>query len=635
VSQKVQTIGRGKWAEVRPEIDRLIAAGEAESARRSLCEFWRREPQSAVAAFVATRFERLRANLGLIPCRVAVLRSFTVEPVVPLLRAAAFTSGLDLQIYVSDFNTYAQEILDEHSPLYTFAPHIAILAVQTRDLCPDVWCNYADLSPAQADTEAARVLEGFRTWIAALREHSECQLLIHNLELPAVPSQGVLDTQSEQSQGDAIQQINRGLRFLAREHTGVYVLDYDALVARYGRDNWHDERKWLTVRMPIASQYLIHLAQEWMRFLCPLNGKVIKALVVDLDNTLWGGVVGEDGAEGIQLGPEYPSVAYLQLQRTLLDLHQRGILLAICSKNNSQDAMEALKHPSMLLRRDHFSALRINWKSKVENLREIAAELNIGLDSVALLDDNPIEREQVRRELPDVVVIELPASPLEYARTLRDSPSLERLSVSVEDRQREAYYRAQRDRDSMQRQYSTREDFYRSLQQEIEIAPVSSATLKRTAQLINKTNQFNLTTRRHNEQELQKLLTSPEMHCFTMRVRDRFGDNGLVGVALTRQNSGAYMIENLLMSCRVIGRTIETALLAFLAEHARKCGASHLRGWYIPSKKNAPARDFYRSHDFTCVAEEEQGSLWSLDLTRSGPQCPPWIRLVTKNGSKG
>jgi len=634
VSSESQVIGSGK-ADVRSEIDRMIAAGEAESARRSLCELWRREPRSAVAAFVASRFEQLRAALGLLPCRVAILRSFTVEPVVSLLRAAAFTTGLDLQIYVSDFNTYAQEILDEHSPLYAFAANIAILAVQTRDLSPDLWRNYADLSPDKAHTEATRVVEGFRGWVAGLRKHSECQVVIHNLELPAVTSQGVLDAQLEQSQWDAIQQINRGLRSLAREHRGVYVLDYDALVARYGRDNWHDQRKWLTVRMPIASQHLIHLAQEWLRFVCPLSGKVIKALAVDLDNTLWGGIIGEDGVEGIQLGPEYPGAAYLELQRTLLDLYERGILLAICSKNNPQDAMEALKHPSMLLRGGHFSALRINWKSKTENLPEIAAELKIGLDAVALLDDNPVEREQVRRELPEVTVIELPATPLEYARALRDSPLLERLSVSAEDRQRGEYYRVQRDRESTQQQCSTREDFYRSLQQEVEITPVSDSTLARTAQLINKANQFNLTTRRHSEQELQKLLASPGMHCFTLQVHDRFGDNGLVGVAITRQDGGVYHIENLLLSCRVIGRTVETAFLAFLTQHARRCGASHLQGWYVPSKKNAPAGDFYHSHDFTCVAAEEQASLWSLDLTRSGPQCPPWIRLVTRNGSKG
>jgi HAD superfamily phosphatase (TIGR01681 family) len=214
--------------------------------------------------------------------------------------------------------------------------------------------------------------------------------------LPALPSHGIFDAQSEVGQATAIREINEKLRQIARGHNGVYILDYDSLVARHGRVRWHDERKWLMARLPVSAENLVHLAKEWMRFIHPLSGKICKALVTDLDNTLWGGVVGEDGPDGIQLGPEYPGAAYQSLQRVLLDLYRRGIILAVCSKNNTSDAMEVLEeHPGMILRPRHFAALRINWNDKAENLREIAAELNIGIDSLAFLDDNPVERERV------------------------------------------------------------------------------------------------------------------------------------------------------------------------------------------------------------------------------------------------
>ena len=209
------------------------------------------------------------------------------------------------------------------------------------------------------------------------------------------------------------------------------------------------------------------MAQEWLRFLVPISGKIAKALVVDLDNTLWGGVIGEDGLAGIKLGPEYPGAAYQAVQRAMLDLTRRGILLAICSKNNLEDALEVLeKHRDMLLRPQHFAALRINWNDKTQNLREIASELNIGIDALAFLDDNPAEREQVRASLPEITVIELPENPFAYADALRDCPSFERLALSPEDQQRTEMYAGQRERARKEEQFQSKEDFYRFLEQE-------------------------------------------------------------------------------------------------------------------------------------------------------------------------
>jgi len=621
--------------EARQEIDRLIAAGDASAAKRALIELWAYEASASAASFVVQRFEQLRAAINLQPYRLAILRSFTVEPMVPLLRAAAFCIGIDLAVHVADFNAYVQAIMDPASTLYGSAPDVVIVAVQTRDIAPDLWNDFTNLNEDQVQSTIARVTNDFQGWIRALRKNTAAHLVLHNFETPVYPSAGLLDAQSNSSQSMAIAQINRSLANLASEQTSVYVLDYDSLVARHGQATWHDERKWLTVRLPISAAHLNHLVEEWMRFLYPLTGKIAKVLVTDLDNTLWGGVIGEDGMVGIKLGTEYPGAAYQAVQRALLDFHRRGILLAVCSKNNREDALEAIeKHPGMLLKSAHFAAVRINWTDKVQNLREIAGELNVGIDSLAFLDDNPIERQQVRTVLPEVFVLDLPSDPMEFARSIRACPLFERLSISTEDHRRGAMYQAQREREQLEQSISSREDFYRSLQQEAEISPLTKANLARIAQLTNKTNQFNLTTRRYSEQQISELVSRAGWGCFSIRVRDRFGDNGLVGVAITRQEGDTAEIDSFLLSCRVIGRTVETAFLSFLADRARANGASRLQGWFLPTKKNAPARDFYSAHGFAAAKQNGDGTLWTLDLKKSFLPAPEWIRLRIVNGDK-
>jgi FkbH-like protein len=586
---------------LREEVDRLISDSASGAAARALGSMWRNDPGPAAAGFVVSRFEKLRGSLALTPYRLAILRSFTLEPVVPVLRAAAFVSGIDLTVQLGDFNAYAQEILDPSSSLYTFEPQAVVMAVQSYEIAP------------------------LRDWLKVFRQRSKAHLILHTVENAILPSRGVLDAQVPDGEWERTQQVNRELREMAREVRGVYVLDYDALVARHGRESWRDERKWLTMRMPIAAGHLVHLAQEWMHFLHPLAGKVAKVLAVDLDNTLWGGVIGEDGMEGIQLSAEYPGAAFQALQRVMLDFYDRGILLAVCSKNNPQEAMEAIEsHPGMLLQPRHFACLKINWTDKAQNLREIARELNVGLDSMAFVDDNPVERQHVREQAPEVMVVDLPENPMGYARALRDSPVFERLSLSEEDAQRGEYYAAERERKELEQRSGSPEDFYRSLQQELEVALVTPMTLARVAQLTQKTNQFNLTTQRYSEQEIAAMEAK---RVYSLRVKDRYCDNGLVGVAILEDRDGTCEIDTLLLSCRVIGRTVETAFLARLAEEARDRGAQKMEGWFLPTRKNTPAKDFYPKHGFEQVAENGEGSRWSYDLSKPMPR-PQWIRFV-------
>jgi FkbH-like protein len=620
---------------LQEEIDRLISAHEGAKARLRLADLWRTEPGPALAGFVASRFERLGRGPVHCACKLAVLRSFTVEPVVIVLRAAAQISGIEVSPQVGGFNTYAQEVLDGNSRLYRFMPDIVILAVQTRDIAPDLWDNAGHLSPQEIEAAVNRVTNGYRDWLEAFRGQSQAHLIIHNLEMPMLPGQGILDDQRTDGQTHAIREINYKLQQMVRAHLGVYVLDYDALVARFGRTHWHDERKWLAMRMPIAANCLVHLANEWLRFLHPLTGRLCKALVVDLDNTLWGGVVGEAGVQGIVSSPEYPGAAYQAVQRVLVDLHRRGILLAICSKNNAADAMEALQtHPGLLVRPEHFAALRINWNEKSRNLREIAQELNIGIDAIAFLDDNPVERQQVRLELPEVFVIEPPGDPMDYARALREAPVFERLTLSEEDRDRGQLYVAQRQRSELQQSRRSLEEFYRSLEQEVELAPAGPDAIPRVSQLTQKTNQFNVTTRRYSEQQIAEMIRQPGVQIFTARVRDRFGDNGLVGLAIIRTLDNVCEIDTFLLSCRVIGRAVETVMLSHLVDQAKSRGLKRVQGWFVPTQKNAPAKDFYAAHGFSEQEHDGSGSIrWSLETEASRVAAPQWTKVtIRENG---
>ncbi len=619
--------------ELRELVEGCLAEGRWAQAHACLGDFWRKEGRAAAANYVLSCYEKMKGHLPLVQTRLAFLRSMTVEPLVPILRSAALVEGIDATVHVGQFNSYAQEILDPASALYAFDPEIVVLAIQTRDIAPEIWDGYADLTEADAQSAVDRVLRDFGAWVRTFRERSNASLVIHNLEKPAA-SLGVLETQRKAGQLAAIEQINAGLRALCCEHRGVHVLDYDALVAQHGRARWHDEGKWLMVRMPFAPDSMLPMAGAWLKFIHPLTGVVCKVLAVDLDNTLWGGVLGEDGVDGLKLGVEYPGALYRGFQRAVLDLHQRGILLAVCSKNNHDEAMAALQnHPGMLLRPEHFAAFRINWQDKAQNLREIAEELNVGIDSIAFFDDNPVERELVRSEAPEVKVIPVPSHVQGYAQALRDCPFFERLTLSSEDQVKTKQYHEQRKRSDLAQTSGSLEDFFRSLEQEVVIANVTPDSIARVAQLTQKTNQYNVTTRRYTEQQIAEFVSRPDCGVYSVGVKDRFGDNGIVGVLITRTEDDVCEIDTFLLSCRVIGRTIETAMLGFLTDAGKARGASLLQGWFIPTKKNAPVKDLYAAHKFRSIASKNEATLWSLNLGETSIAFPEWIRLHVTNGS--
>ncbi len=619
--------GRRAAAQLQASVDEAIAGGQWGVARARLHELFAAAPSVLSARFVSGRLRQLPRLATATRCRLAVARSFTVEPVLPLLEAAALLHGVELDVHVGDFNTHAQDLLDPGSALYAHSPDVVLLAVAARDVAPDLWQGFAGRSEGEVSQAVERVVAGYRGWVAAFRARSRAHLVVQGLELPADPDLGLLDTRLAMGQAHALQEVNRRLAGLAREWPDVHLLDYDGLVARHGRARWTDQRRWLTARMPLANDSLWPLAAEYLRWLLPLAGRTAKVLVVDLDNTLWGGVLGEDGPDGLRLDGEYPGAAFAALQRAVLAVQARGVLLAVASKNDHDEALRVIAgHPGMLLRPGHFAAFRIGWGDKARSLREIAAELNVGVDALAFLDDSPAERERVRQELPEVTVVDLPADPMGYAAALRTCPVLERTSLSAEDRARGRHYAEQRRRAELEQSVASVEDYLRSLDMEMELGEAVPAAIPRIAQLTQKTNQFNLTTRRFTEAEITGLAAGPATRVYQVGVADRFGDSGLVGVAVTRDEGDACEIEALLLSCRVIGRTVETAMLAGLAGAARDRGLRRLRGWFRPTPKNAPASSFYPAHGFTAVEEREDGTLWELDLRAARIERPEWIR---------
>ena len=610
----------------RAALTAALAREARDEAARLLADMMSGRPTASDAAFVVAQFESIAAHLPLTRTRIFILRSFTVEPIVPYLRARCYAAHIDADIGIGGFNTYAQELIDPSSAMYAFKPDVVVMAVRTEDVIPELGSGFADHPGVVVAAAVDRAIASYAQWFANFRERSRASLLVHALEQPALPASGVLDDQMTDGQQESIARLNRGIRAEAARHPGIYVVNYDALTARHGRLHWHDERRWRTLRMPLTADAIDALAREYMRFLHPLTGRVCKVLALDLDNTLWHGIVGEDGASAIRMDAEYPGSAYRAVQCAARDLKQRGIMLAVCSRNNPAEALDVLRsHPDMLLRPDDFAVIRVGWEDKDVMLREVARELNIGADAIAFFDDNPRERDLVRMRLPDAVVLDVPDDPMAYADSLRAAPVFERLAVVAEDAKRDQLVAGERQRAALRTKTASLEEFYRSLAMRVEVGRADQRTIPRIAQLTQKTNQFNLTTRRYSEAEIAAMAADPATRVFWMRLTDRFGDAGLVGVAILRVTNATADIDSFLLSCRVIGRTVETALLAATVAEARASGAARLTGSFVPTAKNAAARDFFQAHGFRMIQVEDPGTRWEYDLSGPSIEAPPWI----------
>jgi len=534
--------------------------------------------------------------------KIAVVGSTTLDFLVPALRAACFGAGIDAEMFQGAFNQYRQEMLDPHSPLAAFRPDVVIVATDWRSLA----------LPDEADDPkalvAAKIAELRGLW-RICKEHTGGFVIQHNFEIPPADPYGCLSAALAGGRARVLQEINLGLWDAAREEGGVSVLDVEQVAARYGKSRWDDPVLWYSAKQYPAVDALPILVRLQVAVLRAALGLMSKCLVVDLDGLLWGGVIGEDGVGGIVLGGAGVGEAFTEFQRYLKSLKKRGVLLAVCSKNNEEDAKAPFtQHQEMSLRLEDFALFVANWRAKDENLRTIAATLNIGLDSLVFLDDNPLERAWVRRQLPEVEVPELPGDPALYVPALAAQMYFEAVSLTEDDRRRAECYRQNAQRKTLGASAANVEDFLASLNMEVELGPVDERNVARVAQLINKTNQFNLTTRRISEAQVRSLVDHPGCYTQCMRLRDQFGDSGLVGVLIAFHEGETLRIDNWLVSCRVLGRRVEEVMIGALLRYARACGFQYVAGEYIPTAKNGQVSDLFDRLGFTRISDAADGT---------------------------
>jgi FkbH-like protein len=537
------------------------------------------------------------------PLRVAVLRSYTLEPIEPVLRLRLLLEGYRPSFWFGGYNQYAQEVLDPQSGLYAFGPELVLLMLRLEEVMPDFMDDFPARSTAEWQQQITRKAQEIAR-LAGQVAASSAQIIIQNMTLSRASYFGIFDAQHAESQAQLVTEFNRALAATVSDMRGVFIWDFDAFVRAKGVDTLHDPKMWYVSKNPYKQSAYPAIAEDLLRYVRGALGRVKKCIVVDLDNTLWGGLAGEEGLEGVKIGHTYPGNCYRDFQKELLKLSHRGILLAINSKNNEDDALRILEeHPDMILRRRHFAAVRINWQDKAANLRAIARELNIGLDSLVFIDDNPAECALIRQECPACEVVVLPDKPYLLPAALSAIPGIENLHITAEDRRKSDMYRAEAARREHEDQYSNLDEFLRSLEMEVSIEPATSFSVPRIAQLTQKTNQMNMTTRRYTEAQIHAFAGDPARAVLSVSARDRFGDHGIIGVLILEFGRTECLIDTFLLSCRVIGRGIEEVMTAFVAEMARERGIARVIGEFLQTPKNAPAAGVYERCGFIRAGE--------------------------------
>lgn len=615
---------------LRVASEMAVCAGDGSEAHQLLTRLAHADDSQATVHYVYRTRAGLPAAEGPV-IRVALLSSFTVDALVFYVDLEFRTLGLVPETYVAPFNSWVQEVIADDSGLRRFNPEITFLAISIDDLVPELAGTPSESHLYEAGNAAVdQVLEVARRFTA----WSDGTLIVHSFYSAYRSPLGILKGLAPLTRMSWLAELNArladGLHALPR----AYLLDMNEVLLYRAGGTFDNPKMRYLGRMRLGDRVLPEVARAYARYVAPVKGLTRKCVVVDLDNTLWGGIVGEDGPHGVKLGNASPGVEYQDFQRYLLSLTERGFLLAINSKNNPEDALEVIRsHEGMILKEEVFSAIRINWHSKTENMISIAKELNIGIDSMVFLDDNPHERELMRQILPQVLTLDLPSDPSLYRQTVEVLPQLQTLVLTEEDRTRVDQYRAKRQRDQVRVVAHSLEEYLHSLEIAVEIRQASDTALPRVHQLFERTNQFNLTVRRYEQGQLATFAHDPGWRLYTLRARDRFGDHGIVATSLVRAEADHWIVDSFLMSCRVIGYGLETALLASVSADARHADATRIIGEYIESKKNSPAGDFYPRHGFTFEGTAAGVTRWGRTLVDGIVAPPAWINMEVPDGA--
>lgn len=529
---------------------------------------------------------------------IGLAGSFTLDALVPYLGGEMILDGCDAPaIFNAPYNRLHQLCLDPQAVFEERLPDVLIILWRLEDIVSN------PLDQALSDETAFKSLfQGLDTLLHAirtLREGYKGGIIVSTPPYPSVisydPREPMASCRGVEIHARITRYWNRGLADIDR----VQAFDLHGLLQQEGYDVSHDPVKWYMYRQPYTDSFLATLAMQLHRKLSVQTKTPKKCVVVDCDNTLWGGIVGEEGISGIKLGGDFPGSAFVEFQRALLRLRGQGVFIAVASKNNPEDVFEVFDHhDSMVLKREHVIKFCVHWKSKVDSLLAIAGALNIGTDALVFIDDSPTEVEEVRRRLPEVSCRLVPEEIALLPRLLLGEGLFDTATVTREDHLRAGMFKIEEAREQ-QRASMSEEDFLNSLELTVEFFEAGERHVARIAQLINKTNQFNLTTKRRSQDEVAELSSAEDVRIFAIEVSDRFGDYGLVGVAILQKLDDAnWLVDTFLMSCRALGRGIESVFLARLANAILETGSETLVGQYLPTRKNKPAEDFYRKHGF-------------------------------------
>lgn len=543
--------------------------------------------------------------------RLALIGGYNLYPLHELVEHLLAVRGVACERFLGEYDNFVSEVLDDSSPLYAFKPDIAfILPNGSR-------CRFSGslLDAMESQREAAvgaaeHLLSLARTFIA----RSGAAVILANLALPAELGLGSFRSRTLGADWSFRKAVN--LELGLRAPAEVQICDVEFLSARRGITAAEDARAWYESKQLGSPDFLVDVAQELSHLIASRKQGPKKVLVLDLDHTLWGGVIAEDGIEGIELGDSSPrGEAFKAFQKYLLALSERGVLLAVCSKNDHARAVEVFeKHPEMVLRLEHFAAFKANWDPKSDNLQRIADELHLGLDSFVFADDNPAEIEIVRQFQPLVEGVLLGPDPAEFIGRLQAGRHFEPRTVTEEDLGRTAQYRQERRRTELAASVTDMPAYLASLEMRATIKEFDALDLPRIAQLIARSNQFNLTTVRRSETEIQGLLSRPDYRCFTMRLEDRFGDSGLISVVIAKVEDGVFVIDTWLMSCRVLKRQVEDEIMIEIFRIAEVAGCAKVRGIYLPTAKNGMVAGIYEAFGFVCTEDSAARKEFELEV---------------------
>jgi FkbH-like protein len=562
---------------------------------------------------------------------IAIFRNITVEAITPYLRYFTIQMGFLPNIVFGDYDNVLQDALSADDHLINKSTDCVMVFTRLDTLSPKLVNSFTQLDLKNIEEEKDLVKSYIVSTLRGIRNKTNAIINWHGFELPIYPAFGVMDSTRSDMQVGTIRELNDFLKTQLIYFKNSFFIDIDISRAMVGYKKFYDNRYWHIGKAPYTLEALKEISIDNFKLFRALKGKNKKCLVLDCDNTLWGGIVGEDGLEGIKLGSNYPGSAYLAFQQEILSLHDKGVIIALCSKNNETDVWDVVdNHPHMLLKRNHISATMINWEDKANNIVKIATKLNIGLDSIVFIDDNEFETNLVKKILPAVEVIHLPKSKSsDYKDLLASCGLFDTLTYTDEDKKRNQLYKTEFKRKKDQKEFGgSIESYYKTLNMTVCLDKASEVVTPRIAQLSQKTNQFNLTTKRYTESDIEGFIKSKNSDVIFVELEDRFGKMGVVGVAIIKYSKDCASIDTFLLSCRVIGRGLERVLLNACIQLAKNRNLSIIRGSYLMTNKNGQVIDFYTKNNFILDDENENEIKFSFETINKISSTPSYFKEI-------